>query len=76
MTDLLFNFATSLILLPGPVLPDVSGLFAASPPAVEQTVSAPGPSIDRLLSMPSGFRAPGYEALTISRAASNPFTGR
>jgi len=74
----LVGLASSLILLPGPVLPDVSGLFAAAPTSVEQRVSEPaqGPSTERLLATPSGYRASGYEALTISPAVSNPSTGR
>ena len=71
MNDLLTNFVWSLVLLPGPVLPDVSGLFAASTPAAEHRAAEPvmAPSIDRVLAMPNGFRAPGYEALSFSRKA-------
>jgi hypothetical protein len=56
----------------GPILPDVSALFASAP-VVEQRAAEPvaAPSIDRLLALPNGFRAPGYEALTISRNSGN-----
>jgi hypothetical protein len=56
----------------GPILPDVSAMFAASP-VVEQRAAEPvaAPSIDRLLALPSGFRAQGYESLIISRNSGN-----
>jgi hypothetical protein len=72
--DFLFSplagLVASTILLPGPILPSFDDVVAlVTPPAVEQPVSAPAtkPSIDSLLTLPSGFRAPGYEALTIQR---------
>jgi hypothetical protein len=69
------GLATSLILLPGPILPDVSGVFAANAGTsltLEQRFSDPAtmPSIETLLAMPSGFRAAGYDALTISSSKS------
>jgi hypothetical protein len=68
----LANLAAALLIGPNPIwhdLPDVSGLLASStPPAVEQRAAEPAPpSIDSLLALPSGFRAPGSEALTIQR---------
>jgi hypothetical protein len=52
----------------GPILPtaaDVSALFSGGAP--EQPAAAPASSIESLLALPNGFRAPGYEALTIQR---------
>lgn len=60
--------AIDFLLNPGPILPsldDVTALFTAAP-AVERHAPAPMPSIESLLALPSGFRAPGYEALTFS----------
>lgn len=74
MNDLLLNFAATLILLPGPILPtaaDVSALFAGGAPAIEQAAPAPALSTETLLALPSGFRAPGFEALSFSRTAGN-----
>jgi hypothetical protein len=70
MNDMLLNFAASLILLPGPILPSIDDVVSlVSPPAVERQVSAPAPlpSVDSLLALPAGFRAPGHEALSIQR---------
>lgn len=68
MNDLLINFVASMILLPGPILPSFDDVVAlVTPPAVEQHAAAPAPSLESLLATPSGFRAPGYEALTIQR---------
>ena len=58
-----------------PILPDVSGVFAANAGTsltLEQRFSDPAtmPSIETLLAMPSGFRAAGYDALTISSSKS------
>lgn len=62
------GLATSLILLPGPILPDVSDVFSASSPAAEQRVyeASPMPSIEALLATRSGFRALGYGGLTFT----------
>lgn len=72
MNDLLINAIGALVLGPVPIwqdVPDVGALFASSSPAVEQQAAAPvtPPSIDSLLALPSGFRAPGYEALSSLR---------
>jgi hypothetical protein len=69
------GLATSLFLLPGPILPDVSGVFAANAGTsltLEQRFSDPAtmPSIETLLAMPSGFHTAGYDALTISSSKS------
>jgi hypothetical protein len=74
MNDLLINFVSSLVLLPGPILPtaaDVSALFAGGAPAIEQPAASPPPavSVDTLLALPSGFRAPGFEGLAAVRTA-------
>jgi hypothetical protein len=76
MNDLLLNFVWSLVLLPGPILPsadDVAALFAGGAPAIEQPAASPplAVSVDTLLRLPSGFRAPGFEALSFSRTAGN-----
>jgi hypothetical protein len=69
MNDMLLNFAWSLVLLPGPILPSVDDVVAlVTPPAVERAAApAALPSVDSVLALPSGFRAPGYEALSIQR---------
>jgi hypothetical protein len=69
------GLASALILGPGPILPDLSDVFAAdvgTSLTVEQRFSDPTtmPSIETLLAMPSGFRAAGYDALTISSSKS------
>lgn len=74
MNDLLLNFAATLILLPGPVLPsadDVAALFAGGAPAIEQPAASPplAVSVDTLLRLPSGFRAPGFEAITFTSSS-------
>lgn len=52
----------------GPILPSFDDVVAlVTPPAVEQHAAAPASSIESLLALPNGFRAPGYEALTIQR---------
>lgn len=76
MNDMLLNFVGSLILGPTPIwhdLPDVSGLFAANAPAVEERVSDPVGVIDveTLLATPDGFRLPGHDAVLITRTNSS-----
>jgi hypothetical protein len=65
----------TLIFLPGPILPDLSDVFAANAGTsltLEQRFSDPAtmPSFETLLAMPSGFRTAGYDALTISSSKS------
>lgn len=71
MNDMLLNFAATLVFLPGPVLPSLDDVVAlVTPPAVEQAATpAPLPSVDSLLALPDGFRAPGYQALSIQRGS-------
>jgi hypothetical protein len=69
------GLATSLILLPSPILPNGSDVFAANDGTsltLEQRFSDPAtmPSIETLLTMPSGLRAAGYDVLTISSSKS------
>lgn len=76
MNDILLNHIASLILGPTPIwhdLPDVSGLFAANAPAVEERVSSPVvmPSVEALLATPDGFRLPGHDAVLITRTNSS-----
>ena len=77
--DFLFSpvagLASALILGPGPILPDLSDVFAAdvgTSLTVEQRFSDPTtmPSIETLFAMASGFRAAGYDALTVSSSKS------
>lgn len=70
MSDLLFNFLFDAVLNPGPTLADVSALFTAGASVLAPPASAPAPamSIDTLLALPNGFRAAGYEALTITKS--------
>ena len=77
--DFLFSpvagLASALILGTGPILPDLSDMFAANAGTsltLEQRFSDPAtmPSIETLLTMPSGLRAAGYDVLTISSSKS------
>jgi len=74
MNDLLLNLAATLVFLPGPVLPSLDDVVALVTPPAAERAAAPAalPSVDALLALPSGFRAPGFEALTAIRTGALP----
>jgi hypothetical protein len=72
----LAGLVASLILLPGPLLPDVSGLSAADAGprlTLEQRFFDPAtmPDFETLLTLPTGFRAAGFDAMILSRNSGN-----
>lgn len=70
MNDIFFNLLFDTVLNPGATLADVSAMFNAAASVIAPPASAPAPamSIDALLALPNGFRAAGYEALTITKS--------